>query len=830
MRIVRSLALLVALGSSQLFAQLRCTAESTPPLVRAEGKTELVGDILLTCTGGTPTQPGSPLPKLNIQVSLNTQVTSRLLSSGLSEALALTGEPLPPTQTLCGSPAVPYDSTVPVPTCGGIAGRPGANVFQGIRRYSNDVVWLGVAVNPPATVRTRILRITNVRANASRLDVEPGRVVAITAEVALTLEGVSVPVTPPRVDVARAAQAVRTRLLYPRNCNACLGLPDELGYFNNPHASLQDCQEAQARRTGSGFLIQFQELSPTGFRSRYIHVPLQIPGVPVSQDVPGAAYNTESGFMKAAASQQWHAPEIGRADTGTRLTARFNNIPQGVDVRVPVDVRNGSLQIRAVTSEPPVSPYYKVPIVSGTGQAVWETINADPAARETIDIPVTVSWPVNPSSGQPALGTASVNAEPAPIDDWRFLNARPVLASAPGKGPGVDREAGVIIPEKEYIPRFRDPADGDPGLRGLAMLTIVDCGEPPRNARAALATGGRFFVTTGSLPVVHRREGNLPEPFQVYLVANGVTIPDVAFDSPSVPWLKVEQVGNSSPVTFIVTVDPSGLSPGSYNPQFRLRGTGINPTTITVPVTVLPPGPHLTRWGVTNTASYEPNLIAAGEALTLFGERFGPDSLVTAALTDGKFPTTLAETRVLFDGLPAPMLYAGKNQVSAIAPFSLAGKVNTIVQIEYRGERSTGVRIRIAPSVPGLLTADATGFGQAAALNQDNSFNSVNGELPGNYVVVFGVGGPATDLPGRDGELTGLPLPVFTGGPIKVFLDGVEVLASDIAYIGPAPNLVQGVWQANIRLPASARRNSKIQIRIQFGDFITQHGVFVSVR
>ncbi len=820
--------LLLAAGPSHLFAQLQCTVTSTaPPLVRAEGLTEEVGQIILSCSGGTPTPAGSALPRANVAVTLNTSVTSRLLSPyDLSEALLLIDEPSPTTQTLCGSPAAPYDTINPAPNCGGIAGRAGANVYQGKLGPPNSILWLGVPIDPPGTARSRILRITNVRANASQLGVQSGAGASITSTVSITHGGTNVPVTPQQTLVARAAPALKTSLLYPRNCNQCLGLPDELGFFNNPHASLTDCPEAQERRAGSGFVLRFTEEFASAFRRRVA----DSSGGPVSQDVPGTAYQTESGFMKTAASAQWHAPEIGRADTGTRLTARFNNVPPGVGVRVPIEVRNGNLQLRAVTSEPTADPYYRVPIIGNTGQAVWEIINADPAVLETIDIPATFSWSADSVSGQPALGTSSVNGQPAPIDDWRFLNARPVFASAPGKGRGVEREAGVIIPEKEHIPRFRDPTDGDPGLRGLAMLTIVDCGEPARSTRAALATGARFFVTTGALPVVYRREGNLPEPFQVYLVANGVTIPDVAFDSPSVPWLSVEQVGTSSPVTFIVTVDPSGLAPGSYNPQFRLRGTGINPTSIIVPVTVLPPGPHLTRWGVTNTASYEPNLIAAGEVLTFFGDRFGPDSLVTAAFADGKFPTTVAETRVLFDGVPAPMLYAARNQVSAIAPFSLAGKVNTIVQIEYRGERSTGVRIRIAPSVPGLLTADATGFGQAAALNQDNSFNSVNGELPGNYVVVFGVGGPATDLPGRDGELTSLPLPVFTGGPIKVFLAGVEVPPADVAYIGPAPNLVQGVWQANIRLPASARRNSQIQIRIQFGDFITQSGVFVSVR
>src|SRR5262245_30864722 len=48
---------------------------------RAEGLTELVGDFLVTCTGGIPTAPGAQIPAVNVQVFLNTAITSRLMST-----------------------------------------------------------------------------------------------------------------------------------------------------------------------------------------------------------------------------------------------------------------------------------------------------------------------------------------------------------------------------------------------------------------------------------------------------------------------------------------------------------------------------------------------------------------------------------------------------------------------------------------------------------------------------------------------------------------------------------------------------------------------------
>src|SRR5947199_5425764 len=80
---------------------------STP--ARSEGITELVGDLVLNCTGGVPTAPGVAIPAVNIQVFLNTSLTSRLMQTGtatltnsFSEALLLLDEPLPSAQFGCG--------------------------------------------------------------------------------------------------------------------------------------------------------------------------------------------------------------------------------------------------------------------------------------------------------------------------------------------------------------------------------------------------------------------------------------------------------------------------------------------------------------------------------------------------------------------------------------------------------------------------------------------------------------------------------------------------------------------------------------------------------
>src|SRR5271165_1375891 len=74
-----------------------CVANAgVPPIIRNEGVTELVGDLILNCTGGSPTAVGQAIPLSNIQIFVNQNVTSRLLNSNnLSEATILIDEPFP---------------------------------------------------------------------------------------------------------------------------------------------------------------------------------------------------------------------------------------------------------------------------------------------------------------------------------------------------------------------------------------------------------------------------------------------------------------------------------------------------------------------------------------------------------------------------------------------------------------------------------------------------------------------------------------------------------------------------------------------------------------
>jgi uncharacterized protein (TIGR03437 family) len=242
-----------------------------------------------------------------------------------------------------------------------------------------------------------------------------------------------------------------------------------------------------------------------------------------------------------------------------------------------------------------------------------------------------------------------------------------------------------------------------------------------------------------------------------------------------------------------------------------------------------------------NAASFQPNLqadpttgvirvftVAPGEIVTIFGTNLGPGSLVTAQLdTNGSIATTLAGTRVLFDGVPAPIIYTSATQVSVVVPFAVAGKAATTVRTEYNGLPGPSLPISVVDSAPALLTANASGTGQIAALNQDYSLNSPSRPSEPNTVVQLYAtgGGPWTEsIP--DGQIIGSHL-VAPKAPVFV---RVGKLPAQILYVGTAPSLVNGALQINILLPKELIGGPAVPIQISVGNYSSPPGTTLAVK
>ena len=86
-----------------------------------------------------------------------------------------------------------------------------------------------------------------------------------------------------------------------------------------------------------------------------------------------------------------------------------------------------------------------------------------------------------------------------------------------------------------------------------------------------------------------------------------------------------------------------------------------------------------------------------GKIVVLYGSRLGPATLAGASIGgDGRVATNTGGTQVLFDGVPAPILYTSSGQVAAVVPYAVDGKPGTQVQVRNGSLASDAVAMPVS--------------------------------------------------------------------------------------------------------------------------------------
>jgi uncharacterized protein (TIGR03437 family) len=226
--------------------------------------------------------------------------------------------------------------------------------------------------------------------------------------------------------------------------------------------------------------------------------------------------------------------------------------------------------------------------------------------------------------------------------------------------------------------------------------------------------------------------------------------------------------------------------------------------------------------GVLNTASQLPGAVASGELITLIGAGIGPDSPIQPGGS-----TTEGVASVLFDGVPAPILYASSNEIHLVAPYAISGGATTNVQVVNGGQFIAGLALPVAVASPALFTADGRGVGQAAILNQDLTLNSPsNPAAAGSVLVLYATGAGQTSPPGVDGVVAGdaLSTPNLL---IAVQIGGVD---AQVIYTGSAPGLISGVIQVNCLVPQGLPSGPALPLTLMAGTARSPIGPTVAIR
>jgi uncharacterized protein (TIGR03437 family) len=220
-----------------------------------------------------------------------------------------------------------------------------------------------------------------------------------------------------------------------------------------------------------------------------------------------------------------------------------------------------------------------------------------------------------------------------------------------------------------------------------------------------------------------------------------------------------------------------------------------------------------------NAASGFVDSVAPGEIISIYGLNLSLETPAGLVLgSDGKVASELEGTRVMFDGVPAPLLYASTSQINAIVPYEVAGEQLTTVQVEYAGDTNAVWEAPVVDSAPGLFRF---------VLNQDNSVNSVsNPAARGSIIQIFATGEGATSPPGVTGSFTdgSPPKPVLL---VSVTIGGID---APVQSAGSVQDAVAGLFHAIVLIPQSLPPSLSVPIVLTVGSASSQDSVSIAMQ
>ena len=201
--------------------------------------------------------------------------------------------------------------------------------------------------------------------------------------------------------------------------------------------------------------------------------------------------------------------------------------------------------------------------------------------------------------------------------------------------------------------------------------------------------------------------------------------------------------------------------------------------------------------------------VAPGELVSIYGAALGPDAGVATSFdaATGKLPTSVGGASATFNGVPAPVYYAGSGQWNVQVPYELAGSAQAVVSLA--GLTTT---LPVVATHPGAFPT---------VFNGDGTVNAPSNPAGrGSTIFFFATGQGVTS-----------PASVTGKAAVGSFPEPVAAVALSNAVVtfqGQAP-YTAGVMQVNAKLAADAPVGSAVQLRFTVGGVAAQE-VTVAIR
>ena len=217
---------------------------------------------------------------------------------------------------------------------------------------------------------------------------------------------------------------------------------------------------------------------------------------------------------------------------------------------------------------------------------------------------------------------------------------------------------------------------------------------------------------------------------------------------------------------------------------------------------------------VVNAASFAQNApVAAGSYVAIFGANL---ATVTAQAQNVPLPTTLGNTSVTFNGIPAPLYFVSSGQINAQVPFNVPAG-NASIQVTQGTAGSVLGTVTISGVSPGIFVLDPTT--NAGAFFHGSTFGEITSSSPAHtneVISIYATGLGALTTPvtaGTAGPSTPL---AYTVGTPTVTIGGMQAVVS---FSGLAPGLV-GLYQLNVTVPAGVPAGAQL-LQIDIGGVLS---------
>lgn len=270
-------------------------------------------------------------------------------------------------------------------------------------------------------------------------------------------------------------------------------------------------------------------------------------------------------------------------------------------------------------------------------------------------------------------------------------------------------------------------------------------------------------------------------------------------------------------------------------------GSPLNDSVYTISKTVAAVGscpnsakPTLTK--AVNGASFQAPF-SSNALMTVFGLGFADGGTKRSAglgdFDNGAFPTQLSCVAVEMSGVRVPITYVQQDQINIQAPaLSPSASVSLTVILnpgkpnELRSDVATQTAQAFAPA---FFTFTPGGVGSIAAqfANTNVPVSGARPAKPGDIVTLYGTGFGDTNPSVATGQLATAVSPLRNS--ITVSLGGVPLTAPDVLYAGLSPGSISGLYQFNVRIPASAPTGD-VPVVITIGGAQTQPGATIPIQ